>query len=169
MENKFNESVDYTVKRINGYLHKITPVFDATGKLIQNVVTPFAVELRPRDIMQIIIGAIVLAVPVGLTEETWILAQELPLKNIYMILFLSLFFLSVFIYFNFYRFCLKGHLWHYIKRIFVTYALSALMVGILLTIIQKCPWGIDNLLAFKRIILTTFPASLAATISDNIK
>lgn len=169
MDNKLNEGVDFTVKRINGYLHKVTPVFDATGKLIQNVVTPFAVELRPRDMMQIIVGAIVLAVPVGLTEETWMLAKELPMKNIYLILALSLFFLAIFIYFNFYRFCLKGHVWNYVKRVSATYLLSAITVGILLTIIEKCPWGLDNLLALKRIILTTFPASLAATISDNIK
>lgn len=159
----------YTVKRIGGYLHKITPVFDATGKLVQTLVTPFAVELKPRDIIQIIVGATVLAVPICFTEEVWKLAEELPLVNIAMLAILSVFFLSLFIYFNFYRFCLRGNLSKYIMRVFVTYLISLSVVALLLTIIQKCPWGVDNVLVLKRLIITAFPASLAATISDVIK
>jgi hypothetical protein len=44
-----------------------------------------------------------------------------------------------------------------------------LVVGLLLTIIQKCPWGDDNLLAVKRILIVGFPASMAAAVSDTLK
>jgi hypothetical protein len=47
--------------------------------------------------------------------------------------------------------------------------LSLLVVGLLMTLIEKCPWGTDNILAVKRIIIAAFPASMAATLSDTLK
>ena len=55
------------------------------------------------------------------------------------------------------------------KRVIATYGISLLAVGLFLTVITKCPWGVDNILAIKRIILVAFPASMAATLSDTIK
>jgi uncharacterized membrane protein len=164
-----NNKSKFTVKRIGGYLHKVIPIMDNTGKVINTVIAPFMVELKPRDIMQIIVGATVLAIPVGLTEETWILAGQLKIENVMSLGVLSVFFIALFVYFNFYRYYLKGHLFQYIKRVIAIYGLSLITVGLLLTIIDKCPWGTENLLAIKRIIITTFPASMAATISDTIK
>ena len=158
-----------TIKRIGGYLHRVIPIMDNTGKVVNTVISPLMVELTPKDILQIIVGATILAIPVGLTEETWILAQELPTRNVLFLGFVSVFFISLFVYFNFYRFYLKGHVIEYIKRVLATYGLSLIVVGLLLTIIRKCPWDVDALLALKRIIITTFPASMAATISDTIK
>lgn len=168
MENNQNKT-KYTIKRIGGYLHKIVTVVDSTGKVVQTITSPFMVELKPKDILQIIVGATILAIPVGLTEETWILAQELKIKSVIMLGVISLFFIALFVYFNFYRFNLKGYVMQYIKRVIATYGLSLLVVGLLLTIIEKCPWGVDNILAIKRIIITAFPASMAATLSDTIK
>ncbi|MFC1704042.1 DUF2391 family protein [Candidatus Omnitrophota bacterium] len=157
------------IKRIGGYLYKMIPTVDSAGKVIQHTITPFMVELKPRDILQIIVGATILAIPVGLTEETWILGRELPMRNILLLSAVSILFLSTFIYFNFYRFYLKEHMFEYVKRVIATYALSLIVVGTLLTIIQKCPWGADNLLAIKRVIITAFPASMSAVISDSLK
>lgn len=166
---KDNQKINYTITRIGGYLHRITRVSDSTGKIIHTVISPFMVEVKPRDILQIIIGATILAIPVGLTEETWLLAKELKIGNVLFLAFLSIFFISLFVYFNFYRFNLKKHITEYIKRITAIYGLSLIVVGLLLTIIEKCPWGTDNILAIKRIIITALPASMAATISDTIK
>ncbi|MBD3245829.1 MAG: DUF2391 family protein [Candidatus Omnitrophica bacterium] len=157
------------IKRIGGYLQRIVTVVDSTGKVLHSAVSPFAVELRPKDILQIIVGATILAIPVGFTEETWILARELKTVNVALLGFLSLLFIASFVYFNFYRFQLKGYGFEYVKRVAATYGLSLLVVGLLLTIIEKCPWGVDNILAVKRVIITAFPASMAATISDTIK
>ncbi|MDP8213214.1 MAG: DUF2391 family protein [Candidatus Zapsychrus exili] len=157
------------VERIGGYLHKVTPIIDETGKVIHSIVTPFQVELRPRDVLQIIVGAYLLCVPVAFTEEVWVLSKELPFRNILYIAFMSVFFISSFVYYNFYRFNFKGHIFNYVKRVVVTYGLSLLAVGLFLSVILKCPWGVDNLLAIKRIILVAFPASMAATISDTLK
>ncbi len=45
----------------------------------------------------------------------------------------------------------------------------AAVVALLLTIIQKCPWGVDNLLAIKRVIIVSFPAAMSGTLSDMIR
>jgi len=168
MEEEKTKSM-YVIKRIGGYLHKVIPIVDSTGKVVQTVIAPFMVELKPRDIMQIIVGATILAIPVGLTEETWQLAEQLNVNNVLLLGGISIFFISLFVYFNFYRFHLKENAAKYIKRVLATYGLSLLVVGVLLTIIEKCPWGVDNLLAIKRIVITAFPASMAATISDTMK
>ena len=99
-----------TIERIGGYLQKIVTIKDASGKVVHTVMAPFMVELKPRDIMQIIIGATVLAIPVGLTEETWILGNELSIFKVSLLGLISILFLSLFIYFNFYRFHIKGHI-----------------------------------------------------------
>ena len=166
-ENKIKQKD--SIKRIGGYLHKVTPIMDGTGKIVHHIIAPLAVELKPRDLLQIIVGATILAIPVGLTEETWILAEQLKLGNVLLLGFVSIFFVSLFVYFNFYRFHLKEHALEYIKRVMATYGLSLIVVGVLLTIIEKCPWGVNNLLAVKRIIITALPASMTATLSDTLK
>lgn len=67
----------YSIRRIGGYLPNLVPIVDGTGKTIYQALTPFMVELRPRGVMQIIVGASMLAVPVGSTEETWSLGESL--------------------------------------------------------------------------------------------
>ena len=159
----------YTIRRIGGYLHKLVPIVDSTGKVISYVTAPLMVELRPRDVMQIIVGASILAVPVGFTEETWSLGERLLLGNVLVLTVVSILFIAVFVYFNFYRFELRDHVFEYIKRVVAIYVLSLIVVGILLTIIEKCPWGTDNILALKRIIIVAFPASMSAAVSDTVK
>jgi len=85
-----------TIKRIGGYLHRVTQIVDSADKVISSVITPFQVELRPRDIFQIIVGSYLLAVPVAFTEEVWVLSEELPLRNIVYVAILSLFFIASF-------------------------------------------------------------------------
>lgn len=166
MEDQKTES---TVKRIGGYLNRVVPIADSTGTVINYALKPLMVEFRPRDLMQVIVGASILAVPVAMTEETWVLGAELPMRNVLMLSGLSLLFIAGFAYYNFYRFNFKGHLFEYIKRVAGIYLLSMLVVGLLLTVIQKCPWGVDNVLAIKRILIVSFPASMAAAVSDTLK
>ena len=158
-----------TIKRIGGYLYKVVPIIGTTGNIIHHAITPLMVELKPRDIMQIILGASMLAVPIGFTEEVWTLGEKLPLENILILTGISLVFLGTFVYFNFYRYNIKEHLWEYIKRVCAIYFLSLLVVGILLTVIQVCPWNTDPLIAIKRIMLVAFPSSMGAAISDMLK
>lgn len=158
-----------SIKRIGGYLHRVVPIVDSAGKILDYTLSPLMVEFRPRDLMQVIVGASILAVPVAFTEETWNLGVQLPLVNVLALSILSLVFIALFVYFNFYRFTFKGHVSQYIKRVVAIYFFSLLIVGVILSIIQKCPWGTDNVLALKRILIVAFPASMSAAISDTLK
>ena len=163
------ETKPSTIKRIGGYLHRVVPIADKSGKILSYALKPLMVEFKPRDVFQVVVGASILAIPVALTEEAWTLGEKLPVQNIGYLSLLSMIFISTFVYFNFYRFNFSGHALDYIKRVLGTYIISLIVVGLILTIIQKCPWGIDNVLAVKRIIIVAFPASMSATISDTIK
>ena len=159
----------HTTKRINGHLHKLIPVKDGKGTILNYALKPLMVEFRLRDLLEVIVGATILAIPLAFTEETWVLGEVLPGRNVLYLGLISLLFIGFFVYFKFYRAEFKGHWVEYIKRVNGTYFFSLLVVALILTIIQKCPWGVDNALAIKRIIIVTFPASMSATISDSIK
>lgn len=151
------------------YLHRIIPIIDASGKVIQRVVKPLMVELRARDIVQVVVGASILAIPAGFTEETWNLGEQLPMANIIVIALTSVLFVGLFVYFNFYREYIHEYRWDFVKRVVVIYTMSLVVVGALLTLIGKCPWGVDNVLALKRIIIVALPSSLSAAVSDALK
>jgi uncharacterized membrane protein len=151
------------------YLHAIIPIMDKSGKVVHRVVKPLMVELRKRDIVQILVGSTILAIPVGFTEETWNLGQRLPMTNILLLALFSILFIALFVYMNFYRHYFREHVAAYIKRVISIYLLSLIVVGLLMTVILQCPWGVDNLLAIKRIVIVSFPASLSATLTDAIK
>ncbi len=91
-----------------GYLHSIIPIVDSSGKIIHRVVKPLMVELKLKDIIQIFVGANLLAIPMAYTEETWQLGEQLPLFNIILLAILSIVFIAIFVYANFYRYYLKG-------------------------------------------------------------
>jgi uncharacterized membrane protein len=162
-------TADTTTKRVGGYLHRVVPIADSAGKVLSYALSPLMVEFRPRDLMQIIVGASILAVPVAFTEETWNLGAQLPLGNVLTLSALSVLFIALFVYLNFYRFAFRGHVVEYCKRVLAIYLFSLLVVGIILTIVQKCPWGTDALLALKRVLIVAFPASMSAAISDTLK
>jgi uncharacterized membrane protein len=127
-------------------------------------------EFRFKDLLQVIIGASILAIPVGFTEETWNLGSTLPLLNILFLIVISLFFISAFTYYHYYHEDgLKKHWWNFIKRVVSTYIVSFIVVAVLMTIIQRAPWSTDYLLAVKRTIIVTFPSTMSAVVADVIK
>jgi uncharacterized membrane protein len=159
---------EYSIRRIGQILHRITPVTDSAGKLVQYLTKPLMVELRKKDIGQILVGASLLSIPVAFTSEVWELGVQLPMINIVALVAISLAFIALFVYFNFYRDLFSEFRLEYFKRVVAIYILSAAVVGVLLTLIQVAPWGTDNVVAFKRIVLVTFPASMSAALSDTL-
>ena len=79
------------IHRLSGRLHRVHPILDAAGKVMHYAISPMRVELRRRDLMQIIVGSSVLAVPIGFTQEAWDLGSTLPLINILALALLSIF------------------------------------------------------------------------------
>ncbi len=157
------------VVRIEGRLKEIVTIKDHTGKVLHKIMNPLMVEFHPKDVLQVMVGAAILAIPVGFTEETWKLGESLPLSNVLGFLLLSLLFISAFVYYSYYRGKLKEHHKQFIKRVFSTYAISFIVVGLLLTMIQRAPWATDFTLAFKRVVIVTFPSTMSAAVADTIK
>ncbi len=158
------------IVRINGYLKEIITVKDRTGRLLHKIVNPLMVEFHLKDLMQVMVGASILAIPVGFTEETWRLGEILPFFNVFALILISLLFISSLVYYNYYRrHGVRNHKKNFLKRVLLTYFVSFLVVALLLLIIQKTPWATDWVLSFKRIAIVTFPASMSAVVADMIK
>lgn len=130
-------------------------------------------EFNAKDILQIIVGAFVLAVPVGFTQEVWELGEKLPFFNTMIIFILTLFFITIFTYYSYHREHLNANAKHHIgeltKRVISTYIISFIIVTILMSAIQVTPLLIKDIHSFNIIILVTFPAAIGAVISDRIK
>ncbi len=138
--------------------------------ILEEVVDPFFHEFHLKDVLQVLIGASILAIPVGFTKEVWELGSSLPIANIFGFIFLSLIFISLFTYYHYHKeHGLKKHHKHFIKRIVLTYILAFFVVAVILGLIQKTPWQTDWILTFKRIVLVTFPASMSGAVADTIK
>lgn len=137
--------------------------------IIQSIVQPIIPKFTLKDMIQIIIGASVLAVPVGFTEETWGLGSSLPILNVLGLLALSVFFVSIFTYYQYHKRVEGQHTHLLVKRVIGTYILSFLVVALILTLIQRAPWMADSMLAFKRVVIVTFPATMSAAIADTFK
>ena len=59
---------------------KARTVTDEAGDIYR--IVPMLVEFELRDVIEIIVGACVLAIPVAFTEEVWVLGEQLPLLNV---------------------------------------------------------------------------------------
>ncbi len=157
------------VKRIGGYLKEIVTFFDDSGRPIGHVMNPLMVELRPRDIAQIFVGSFFVAAPLCLTEEVWKLSEDLPLANTFGLMLCSFGIVVSFVFFNFYRFKLKGHIVDFLKRIFAIYFISTFSVLMMLALINKLPFELTPLVAFKRVIIIGFPSIFGGVITDYLK
>ena len=158
-----------TIHRVDGHLHRRIPIIDASGQIIQHVLRPLMVEIRLRDVVQILVGSALLAIPVAFTEEAWRLGQTLPVVNVVAVSVISLVFIAVFVHLHSYRGYIGEYLFEYLKRVIATYVISLIVAATILTMIQKCPWTIDWVLSVKRVIIVAFPASLSATLADTLK
>ncbi len=140
-----------------------------SDNLLYKVVEPILPEFKLKDVLQIVIGSSILAIPVGFTEEAWTLGLNLPILNIFVLLGISIIFIAFFTYYHYHRNGFSKYHRHFTTRVISTYMISFLVVGILLTLIQKAPWTTDWIVAFKRIVIVAFPASMSGTIADMIK
>ncbi|WP_445323156.1 DUF2391 family protein [Photobacterium sp. J15] len=119
------------------------------------------------DVSQVIIGAFALAVPISFSEEAWRIAETLPLSNLLLLLSISVFFLGFFAYQSVFQGNIKYRISVFITRIVIAYCIAALVVALILLSIGKLPLLTDTLIAIKRIIVITMPASMGAIVVDS--
>ncbi len=162
-----SSAIEKEISRIDGQLYEIITVKDDSGNPIQSFEVPLRVELKLQDLMEIMVGASILAVPVAFTEEVWNMGDDLHWYNVLLLNTVCLIFMGCFIYFKSYRKHLNLYRVEFYKRVFATFLLSVLIVGLLLTIVGKCPWITDFDLALKRVLIGSFPAAMSATVTDN--
>lgn len=157
------------VIKVGGRWQEITTILDGAGNVLSSIMSPLKVEFHFKDLLQVVVGASLLAIPIGFTEETWNLGEQLPLENVLWFPFLSVLFIGLFVYYNFYQRRLKNHWLGFTKRVLFTYLFSFLVVAGLMTIINQAPWNTDWILALKRVLIVSFPCALSGTITDTIK
>ena len=155
--------------KIGKYIHEVIVVKDQAGNLLHKIVKPLRVEFYPRDIMQVIVGASILAIPVSLTEETWRLGETLPYQNTLAISLLSVLFMGLFVYYNNYRGILRTHKNAFIKRVLTTYILALGVSILFLTLLDKASLINTFIISLKRAVIVALPASMSAAVADTLK
>ena len=109
---------------------------------------------------QIITGAFALAVPISFSEEAWRLGETLPFTNMVMLFILSVCFLSFYAYESVFQGNIKYRTAIFVLRVIIAYIVAGLVVSLVLMAIGKFPLLSKPLIALKRLIIITMPASM---------
>ncbi|MEK6914367.1 MAG: DUF2391 family protein [Nanoarchaeota archaeon] len=120
------------------------------------------------DLVQVIVGSTLLAIPVGFTTEVWNFSEQLPFINVLGIFIISFIFISIFTYYHYHGASIKKYWIIFTKRVILTYIFSFIAVCIILGLVDKISI-IDFVISLKRIIIVTLPASMSAAVADTIK
>lgn len=124
-------------------------------------------HINAEDISQIAIGAFALAVPISFSEEAWRMGETLPVFNLLIVFTLSISFLSVYAYYSVFQGMISNRYKIFIIRIFIAYFIAVLVVVLVLFSLNKFPIIDEPVIAIKRLILITMPASMGAIIVDS--
>lgn len=119
------------------------------------------------DIIQVIVGASALSVPVAFTEEAWNLGRTLPMANIFFLTALSLLFINLYSIHNIFQGEVHYRVSIYILRTAIDYAITILVVGVVLLALNRLPILTEPMVALKRIVILSFPASMGAVVVDS--
>ncbi|KMV30961.1 DUF2391 family protein [Photobacterium swingsii] len=119
------------------------------------------------DASQIFVGAFALAVPISFSEEAWRLGETLPSHNLLLLVLLSVTFLTLYTYESVFQRKVSQRKRVFIFRIIVAYLMAAFVVALVLFCLDKLPLMSDPLVALKRIIVITMPASMGAIVVDS--
>lgn len=124
-------------------------------------------SLNFEDISQIAIGSFAIAVPISFSEEAWKLGESLPIINLIFLFCLSMVFLSFYTYEGVFQAKIKNRTLVFIFRIFIAYIITAVIVGLVLISINKFPILSESLVALKRLVVISMPASMGAIVVDS--
>lgn len=123
-------------------------------------------SINSEDISQIAIGAFALAVPISFSEEAWRMGETLPLFNLLIVFMLSITFLGIYAYYSVFQGMISKRYRIFFIRIIIAYFIAALVVALVLLALNKFPMIDEPLIAIKRLILITMPASMGAIVVD---
>ena len=124
--------------------------------------------MESRDLAEIIIGSLVLAFPVAVTEEVWNMSAEISLTRALLIALGSLVFISFFVRTTYFHETTMTSSKQVAVRALTVYVVTLLVSATTLIVLDKLPLFDGTLVALKRSIIVAFPASFAATAVDSL-
>ena len=125
------------------------------------------ISFNLEDASQEAIGAFALAVPISFSEEAWRMGQTLPWTNLLVLMGMSLIFLAFYTYQSVFQGDIKTRRLAYVARILIAYGVTAVVVGLILYSLDKLPLVADPMVAIKRLVIISMPASMGAIIVDS--
>ena len=120
------------------------------------------------DIIQVVVGASALAVPIAFSEESWNLSNTLPMTNVIFLVVLSLVFINLFTFQSIYQGNIKFRLLVFLSRTILVYLITLFVVSIVLVAMDKLPLISEPIVALKRIIIISLPASMGGVVVDSL-
>ncbi len=125
-------------------------------------------DLDLEDLLQLIIGAFALAVPVSFSEEAWQLGENLPTPNLILVVLLSLGFLSLYTAQSLFQGRIRDRLPSYLLRLCLAYGVTLVVVSLVLLALDKWPLLSAPADALRRTLVVSLPASMGAIIVDGL-
>ncbi|WP_394151167.1 DUF2391 family protein [Vibrio maritimus] len=119
------------------------------------------------DVSQLLVGAFALGMPISFSEEAWYLGATLPAINLLMIVLLSVCFVTLYTYEAVFQRNIVKRKLAFVSRVFWAYALTMVVVALILICLDKLPILDDPAVAFKRVLLISMPASMGAIVVDS--
>jgi uncharacterized membrane protein len=129
--------------------------------------TDMKLYFNTEDASQIAIGAFAMAMPIAFTQEAWDMALTLPWLNLLLFAVLSICFLSFYAYYSLFQGAVKNRVRSYVVRVGLAYAITLLVVALVLLALDKLPIMDDPMVAFRRLIIVSMPASIGAIIVES--
>jgi uncharacterized membrane protein len=121
-----------------------------------------------RDVTEIMVGSCLLAFPVSVTEEVWTISETLPFSRALYLLIWSVIFIAFFTYHRYFNGCLKGHVGRFVIRVCAVYFITMICSTTIVLAVKQLMTAETAIIAIKRVIIVSFPASFAATVVDGM-
>lgn len=125
-------------------------------------------RLHWQDLSEIIVGSLVLAFPISVTEEVWNLSTELSFTRTILISLSSLVFITGFVQTTYRHTLTFSSQKELAFRVLTVYGVTMLVAATVLFAIDRLNPLTETLVAVKRTIIVAFPASFAATVVDSV-
>ncbi len=135
---------------------------------IEHAANKLKPELKLHDIMKILVGASMLAIPTSLTEEVWNLGKALSWSYVMLMFLVEYTIIAAFILLESHKEHQKIYPREGIKRVLAILLLSAGIIGMFLALAGQLPLFTDTAVAVKRVIIGMLPASMSATVLDSL-
>lgn len=119
------------------------------------------------DIIQVVVGASALSVPVAFSEEAWNLGRTLPIANIVGLVVLSLLFVNLYSLHNIFQGRITHRFLAFFLRTAIDYGITLLVVIVVLAVLDHMPITSEPWVALRRVVVLSFPASMGAVVVDS--